>query len=159
MAPLCPELSPFSSFPLSISEQPYLHFFSHFFSLKRPSVDPLDKAWPCPHPHYFYGGSILHNKGNTQNKRLLTHPDCDSVVRHYFQVRQRGGTLGHSVELIYGCPQPCSVHVMQCERHAAQNKIRTGQHTTITTEGHCESRGARTRSRKGHKTVELVWRG
>lgn len=42
---------------------------------------------------------------------ILTHPDSDSVVRRYFQVRQRRGTLRHSVQLIYGRPQPSSVHV------------------------------------------------
>lgn len=54
---------------------------------------------------------FLHNI--KEKEQVLTHPDCDSVVRHCFQVRQRGGTLRHSVQFIYGCPQPSSVHVRQ----------------------------------------------
>lgn len=44
----------------------------------------------------------------TYIQKVLTHPDCDSVVRQWFQVGQMRGTLRHSVQLIDGCPQPCS---------------------------------------------------
>lgn len=45
-----------------------------------------------------------------KKKDRLTHPHCDSVVRHCFQVAQRRGTLRHPVELFNGRPQPGSVH-------------------------------------------------
>lgn len=140
MASLCPELSPFSSLPLSVSKQPSLHSPSCFFRSR--SLLLKHQVWThhampshiCKHILFrtavFYSQHTTY-KEHIQNKRLLTHPDCDSVVRHYFQVRQRGGTLGHSVQLIYGCPQPSSVHVMQCEGNTVQNKNRTGQCTTL----------------------------
>lgn len=43
---------------------------------------------------------------------VLAYPDCYSVIRQCFQVGQRRGTLGHSVQVIYGCSQPSSVNII-----------------------------------------------